>query len=165
MRIGVYPGTFDPITKGHFDIIIRSLNIVDKLIIAVAQDTSKDTLFSLKERVSMIDAEIKEHSDSANPNQFLVKGFQGLLVNFVHMNNASLIIRGLRAISDFEYEFQMANANYKIAENIETILLPAAETTHFISSSIVKEIAKLKGNVSSFVSSNVKKALWDKYHA
>jgi pantetheine-phosphate adenylyltransferase len=157
MRIGVYPGTFDPITKGHLDIIKRALNVVDKLIIAVALDTGKAPVFEMSLRAQLVEEDIRSFGQEAGRIQ--VKTFSGLLVNFAQENNANLLIRGLRAVSDFEYEFQMACMNSRLKPDIETVFLTASEDTHFISSRFVKQIARLGGDISSFVSPNVAKYL------
>ena len=157
MRIGVYPGTFDPITKGHLDIIKRALNVVDKLIIAVALDTGKAPVFEMSLRAQLVEEDIRSFGQEAGRIQ--VKTFSGLLVNFAQENNANLLIRGLRAVSDFEYEFQMACMNSRLKPDIETVFLTASEDTHFISSRFVKQIARLGGDISSFVSPNVAKHL------
>ncbi len=158
MIVAVYPGTFDPITFGHMDIVRRALRICDKLVIGVAQDTAKSTLFSFDERISLASADIESMpaSDSARCE---VHGFTGLLVDYVRSIGASVIIRGLRAVSDFEYEVQMACLNHKLASDIETIFLPASDTTQFISSRFIRQIARLGGDVSPFVSPSVKKEL------
>lgn len=153
-RIAVYPGTFDPITFGHMDIIRRAVKIADKLIIAVAVDTAKTPLFSLDERVAMVKDDV-----AGLKGEVEVVGFEGLLVNFANEHKASIIIRGLRAVSDFEYEFQMSGMNSKLEPLIQTVFLPASESTHFIASRFVKEIVRLKGDVDEFVSANVKKRL------
>ena len=158
MRIGIYPGTFDPITNGHLNIIERSLAVVDRLIVAIAKDTSKIPLFSLEERIDMIMHEVQSFKGSAH-RSVIVEGFSGLLVNFAQKNNATIIIRGLRAVSDFEYEFQLAGANAQLSKTIETIFLPATSYNHYVSSSLVKEIARLQGDVSSFVSPYIAKKL------
>lgn len=147
-RIGVYPGTFDPITFGHMDIVKRALKVVDKLIIAVADDIPKTPIFSLKERTAMAETAIKGLNVEVLP-------FKGLLMEFAHRHEAQIIVRGLRAVSDFEYEFQMAAINHQMRPDIQTIFLPASEHTHFISSRFVKEIARLGGDVSKLASKEV----------
>jgi pantetheine-phosphate adenylyltransferase len=153
-RIGIYPGTFDPITFGHIDIIKRACKLVDKLIIGVAENVNKYTAFDVKLRTSMAENEIKRLGIGAD-----VVSFNGLLMKFAKEQNASVIIRGLRAVSDFDYEFQMSWVNYKLLPEIETIFLPASEDTQFISSSFVKEIARLRESVSKFVPEGVQKEL------
>lgn len=153
MRIGIYPGTFDPITFGHMDIIRRALRVVDQLVIGVALDSAKEPLFDVRTRAAMVEKDIAQLGIDAK--RITVKSFSGLLVNFAHEEKASLLIRGLRAVSDFEYEFQMASVNNKIAPDIETVFLTASDATHFISSRFVKQIARLGGDVSKFVSPDV----------
>lgn len=150
MRIGIYPGTFDPITFGHMDIIRRALRVVDQLVIGVALDSSKEPLFDVQTRAALVREDLK--SIGADASRITVKPFSGLLANFAEEEKALLLIRGLRAVSDFEYEFQMASVNNKIKPEMETVFLTASDATHFISSRFVKQIAKLGGDVSKFVS-------------
>ena len=156
-RIGIYPGTFDPITLGHGDIIRRALRVVDTLIIGVALDTGKEPLFDLETRTRLVKDDLAVLGDDAKRVQ--VQSFEGLLANFASANGAKLLIRGLRAVSDFEYEFQMASVNNKIAPELETVFLTASDHTHFISSRFVKQIARLGGDVHAFVSPGVAWAL------
>ena len=156
-RIGIYPGTFDPITYGHTDIIRRSLRVVDRLIVAVALDTGKQPIFTLEQRTNMVRHDMEQLGEDMR--RIEVQSFSGLLVNFAASHHATLLIRGLRAVSDFEYEFQMSCMNSKLAPNIETVFLTASESTHFVSSRFVKQIARLGGNVSSFVSDHVSEEL------
>lgn len=149
-KIGVYPGSFDPVTKGHLDIINKALLVVDHLIVAIACDTTKTPLFTAEERKEMIEFEIN-HTLGRN-KAVEVKVFEGLLVNFVNSCGSSVIIRGLRAVSDFEYEFQMSCMNTKLQPNIQTIFLPASEKTHFISSKLIKQVARLNGDIKDFTS-------------
>ncbi|NBX53361.1 MAG: pantetheine-phosphate adenylyltransferase [Proteobacteria bacterium] len=156
MKIAIYPGTFDPITFGHIDIIKRASLLFDHVIIASAKDSSKNPLFSLDERVELIKQEIKNNHLEKIVS---VEKFEGLLVDFAKNKNAKIIIRGLRAVSDFEYEFQMFGMNSRLEPSIQTIFLPASENHHFIASKLVKEIARLNGDISKFVSQNVSQAL------
>ena len=156
-KIAIYPGTFDPITFGHMDIIKRAVDLVGHLIIGVAKDNNKKPIFSLQKRVEMVEKEVA----FLNKDEKIVEvvGFEGLLVDFARQNNSHIIIRGLRAVSDFEYEFQMSGMNSKLDNKIQTVFLPASESTHFIASRLVKEVARLGGNIGEFVSKNVKKEL------
>ena len=149
-KIGIYPGSFDPITYGHLDIIQRSLSVVDELVIAVSNNKSKNHLISIDDRLNLINQSI-----SSLPEKDLLKikveKFDNLLVHYVKSKNASLIIRGLRAVSDFEYEFLMTGMNRSIDKEIETIFLMSSEKYHFISSRFIKEIHKLGGDISKSV--------------
>ena len=155
-RVGLYPGSFDPITNGHIDIIKRSLRVVDKLVIGIAVNVGKTGLFSLKERENLVTSDIKKLGLEEIVE---VKSFEGLLVNYAKEIDAKLIIRGLRAVTDFEYEFQMTGMNSRLDSNIETVFLMASENQQFISSRLVKEIFMFGGDISSFVSSNVLKEM------
>ncbi len=154
-RIAVYPGTFDPITLGHEDIVRRAANLFDEVIVAVAGSTNKATLFNLDERVALA----KSVFDSAN---IKVVGFSGLLMQFVQDQGAQMVIRGLRAASDFEYEFQLAGMNRKLYPKSETIFLTPAEPYMFVSSSLVREVARLGGDVHQFLAPSVEAAIKQK---
>lgn len=158
LHIGVYPGTFDPITFGHLDIIQRATRLVDRLVIAVAENRGKEPLFSIEDRLRMIQAEIKPLIFSSDI-EIIVKPFDSLLVNFAKQEGAQLLIRGLRAVSDFEYEFQMAGTNRKLCPELETVFLVASENYQLIASNLVKEIARLKGDVAPFVSDQIARKL------
>ena len=153
LRIGLYPGTFDPITNGHLDVIARAARLLDKLVVGVAINTGKGPLFTLEERVEMVKMEI-EPIAAKNGMVIEVKPFNSLLIQFARDVGASMIVRGLRAVSDFDYEFQMAGMNYRMAPDIETIFLMASERHQFIASRLVKEVAMLGGDISSFVSAD-----------
>lgn len=155
---GIYPGTFDPITHGHMDIIRRSLKIVDHLIIGVASNDRKGPIFSSEERVALVKEEIQIAGD-LDASRIEVKDFGILLMHFAEQNNADILIRGLRAFTDFDYEFQMAGMNARLNNSIETVFLMASEQYQFISSRFVKEVCLLKGDISKFVSPHVEKAL------
>ena len=157
-RVGIYPGTFDPLTNGHIDIIERATKVVDKLIVCVAEHTGKDTLFTLTERLEIIQEEVRNLDDTIS-SSVEVLPFETLLMDFAKNVQASVIIRGLRAVSDFEYEFQMAGMNSRLNAEIETVFLMASDRHQFIASRFVKEIGRLGGDVDHFVSSRVKQKL------
>jgi pantetheine-phosphate adenylyltransferase len=149
-RIGLYPGTFDPVTNGHLDIIGRAARIVDRLVVGVAINIGKGPLFPLEERVELVRAETDTIA-ARTGTVIEVVPFEGLLIGFAQQLGAGVIVRGLRAVSDFDYEFQMAGMNRRLDPKIETVFLMASETNHFISSRFVKEIARLGGDIASFV--------------
>jgi pantetheine-phosphate adenylyltransferase len=149
-RVGLYPGTFDPVTNGHLDVIARAARLLDKLVVGVSISSGKGPMFSLEERVELVTAEI-EAIATRNGMVIEVIPFQGLLIDFARKIGASMIVRGLRAVSDFDYEFQMAGMNYRMAPDIETVFLMASETHQFIASRLVKEVAILGGDITSFV--------------
>lgn len=157
MRRAIYPGSFDPITKGHIDVIQRAAKLFDEVVVAVAFNDQKSTLFTPEERVAMIDAVVDGASN------IRVTRFSGLLVDFAREQDAVAVVRGLRAISDFEFEFQMALMNRKLEPTIETIFLTPREEYTYLSSRIVKEIARLGGNVDAFVPCSVAKALAERF--
>ena len=161
-RVGLYPGTFDPVTNGHLDIVSRAARVVDHLIVAVAVNAGKGPLFTLDERVTMAQEEMAVLSAQLGVS-IEVRPFETLLVNFTKDCGANLIVRGLRAVSDFEYEFQMAGMNARISPDIETMFLMASERCQFISSRFVKEIGRLGGDISQFVSPRVKVKLDEKF--
>jgi len=149
-RVALYPGTFDPITNGHIDIIGRAARICDKLIIGVAINIGKGPLFALEERVALVQAECQILA-AKNGTTIEVQPFSGLVVAFAHQVGAKMLVRGLRAVADFDYEFGMAGMNARLAPDVETVFLMASERHQFISSRLVKEIALLGGDISSFV--------------
>ena len=161
-KVGIYPGTFDPITYGHIDVIKRSLNIVNKLIIAVSNDHSKDYLFSSEERVSIINNSLFKDLNFSK-KRIKILSFNTLTTSLCSKYKATIILRGLRAASDFEYEFQLAGMNRQLNKKIETVFLMSDPDNQVISSKFVKEIAKLKGNISKFVTKSTKKALAEQY--
>ena len=161
-RIGIYPGTFDPITNGHTDIIRRAIKVVDQLVIGVARNDGKGPLFPTDERVEIVRDEVA-HLENGDSERIEVRAFDTLLVNFAQAVGASVVIRGLRAVSDFEYEFQMAGMNARLNPEIETVFLMASDRFQFISSRFVKEIGALGGDVSHFVSPRVAARLLDRF--
>jgi len=159
-RIGLYPGTFDPITKGHYDIIKRASKLVDRLIVGVGVNPGKGPLFSIEERVELVRAECAEIGPKGAVIE--VRPFSNLLMHFAMEINAVMIIRGLRAVSDFEYEFQMVGMNARLNPDIETVFLMASDSYQFIASRLVKEIAMFNGDISKFVSPRVEKLVLDR---
>lgn len=162
MRIGFYPGTFDPVTRGHGDIIRRALKLVDKLAIGVAINRDKGPLFTLEERVDLLRADIREICGD-DADRVTIEPFEDLLMNRAEIVGASVIIRGLRAVADFEYEFQMVGMNRALNDDIETVFLMAEAEHQAIASRLVKEIARLGGDVGKFVTPRVMEALRAKY--
>lgn len=157
-KIAVYPGTFDPVTRGHLDLMKRATKVFDEVIVAVAKSSTKSTLFSMEERVALI-----REATSDIPG-ISVESFDGLLINYLEEHHAHVILRGLRAISDFEYEFQMASMNRKLASKFETMFMMTGEQYTYLSSRFVKEICRLGGEVDCFVHPAVKKALIEKFN-
>ena len=156
-HIAIYPGSFDPFTNGHMDIVHRGLEIFDTLIIAVACNSEKNSLFSVAERVDMISRLVED-----NP-RVKVETFQGLLVNYVVEKGARVILRGLRAVTDFEFEFQLAQMNHTVCEKVETLFMMTSPECAYLSSSIVKEVGRLDGDISKFVPPLVKEELKRKF--
>ena len=166
-KVAIYPGTFDPITFGHIDIIEKSLKIVDKLIVATTDSSDKDYFFSLEERLEILEKSLFKDL-RLNKNKIRITSFNNLTVNLCKKYKASIIVRGLRAVSDFEYEFQLAGMNKKLDKNIETIFLMSDIENEIISSKFIKEIGKLRGSLKKFVTKSVIKAIklkieWKKY--
>src|SRR5215813_4756700 len=157
MRTVVYPGTFDPITNGHLDLVQRAARLFDRVIVAVAHDSGKNPLFSHSERLTLVKQSIRS---LANVEADL---FEGLLVNYVEKRGGQAVIRGLRAVSDFEFEFQLALMNRKLNERVETIFMMPKESYTFLSSRMIKEIARLGGDISAFVPAHVESALREKF--
>ena len=155
-RTGVYPGTFDPVTNGHMDIISRATRVVDHLVVGVAVNAGKEPLFSLTERVEMLEQQVSRMTNG-DGSRIEVVPFSQLLMNFVGDVGAKVILRGLRAVSDFEYEFQMAAMNARLNDRVETVFLMASENHQFIASRFVKEVARLGGDIRSFVPAEVER--------
>ena len=155
--LAVYPGTFDPVTHGHTDLVARAARVFDRVVVAIAESPLKAPLFSLEERIEMATRALQGHDNIE------VVGFDNLLMDFVKSIGASVIVRGLRAVSDFEYEFQLASMNRHLEASVETLFMTPDEDFSFISSSLVKEIARLGGDVSEFVGPEVETALRDKF--
>jgi pantetheine-phosphate adenylyltransferase len=152
-QLAVFPGTFDPITYGHQDLIERAAQIFDRVIVAVAENKNKNSLFSLEQRVAMISSSLQHLKNIS------IQGFSNLLVEFANTNKATVIVRGVRVVTDFEYELQLANMNRSLDPKLETVFLTPSERNSFISSSLVKEVAALGGDVSAFVNPEISKAL------
>ena len=161
MRIGLYPGTFDPITLGHIDIIRRASLLVDRLVIGVAINRDKSPLFTLEERVEMLEKDCADLSEQTG-TEIIVHPFENLLINCAHDVGAQVIVRGLRAVADFEYEFQMVGMNRSLDNSIETVFLMAEAKHQAIASKLVKEIARLDGDISKFVTPHVANRLLNK---
>jgi pantetheine-phosphate adenylyltransferase len=161
-RIGIYPGTFDPITNGHSDIIRRAIKVVDRLVIGVARNDGKGPLFATDERVEIVRDEVA-HLENGDAERIEVRAFDTLLVDFARSVGATVVVRGLRAVSDFEYEFQMAGMNARLNPEIETVFLMASDRFQFISSRFVKEIGALGGDVAHFVSPRVALRLIERF--
>ncbi|NOK39634.1 pantetheine-phosphate adenylyltransferase [Corallococcus exercitus] len=156
MPVAIYPGSFDPLTNGHLSLIQRSLKMFDRLIVAIAVNPKKTPLFSQEERIELI-------REAVNDPRVEVDAFHGLLVDYVHHRNVSVVIRGLRAVSDFEYEFQLANMNRKLAPDIDTVFMMTGEDYFYISSQLVREVATFGGNVEGLVPPNVNAGLKKKF--
>lgn len=157
-KIVLYPGTFDPITNGHLDLIERATRLFDKVIVAVANSSGKNPLFDIEQRISLVEKAV------ADLDNVSVCGFKGLLVDLAKEKNATVLLRGLRAVSDFEYEFQLANMNRQLAPDVESLFLTPSQKYSFISSTLVREVASLGGDVSRFVPPVVLTELLNKFH-
>ena len=159
LRRIIYPGTFDPITNGHIDVVGRAVQLFDEVVLAIAADSTKKPLFTLEERLTLAERALVDFGAKVR-----VTAFRGLLIDYVQSENSRAILRGLRAVSDFEFEFQMALMNRKLNDTIETLFLMPRGAYTYLSSSIIKEIGRLGGDVSAFVPPLVGKALHEKYH-
>jgi len=156
-HLAVYPGTFDPITHGHTDLVTRAARVFEHVIVAIAESPHKAPFFSLKKRIELAESQI------GHLQNITIVGFRNLLVEFVQENGAGVIVRGLRAVSDFEYEFQLASMNRNLASKVETMFLTPDEKYGFISSTLVREVARLNGNVSKFVGPEIEMALKEQF--
>ena len=162
MKTGIYPGSFDPVTLGHLDIIIRASKLVDQLVIGILKNISKNTIFTVEERVELVNRVLKENNLDTKVK---VESFDGLLVDFAKECNASFIVRGLRAITDFDYELQLAQTNHKLNQDIDTIFFTTRLEYSYLSSSTVREIASFGGDIKQFVPECVVQSVYDKYKA
>lgn len=158
MHIAIYPGSFDPVTNGHLDIIVRAASLTDRLIVGIAEDGAKKPLFNVDERMAMLKSELAAIDVKVNGG-VVIEAFSGLLMHYAERKKAKMIVRGLRAMTDFDYEFQMTGMNRRLNADIETVFLMASETNQFISSRMVKEIARLGGKVDGFVPPKIATAL------
>jgi len=156
--VAVYPGTFDPITHGHTDLVTRAARVFDHVIVAIAESPHKTPFFTLQKRIELAESQL------GHLNNISIVGFSNLLVDFVLQNNASVIVRGLRAVSDFEYEFQLASMNRNLCDDVETMFLTPDEQYGFISSTLVREVARLNGDVSQFVGPEIERALKEQFN-